>query len=389
MVGKVVLWSTFVLAGVALVAAAGEFDKPLRAIREVAAEGRGNKEAQAALRELTLAKGQALPEILAALDGANPLAANYLRGAIEALAQRELEAGRKLPLAELEKFILDTKHDPLGRRLAYELLVAVDPAASGRLIPGLLHDPSVEFRRDAVARLIESATRLTVDGKQTESKPILAEALSAARDDDQVQAIKKQLEGLGEKVDLPTHFGFLMDWRLVAPFDNSSLKGLSAVYPPEKLIDLKASYEGKEGQKIDWVEHTTASDYGIVNLAKVLGPFKGSVAYGVTEFTATAAVPVELRPGTPNSWKIWLNGQLIFAREEYHRGMTLDQYRMRGTLKPGKNVILLKICQNEQTEDWAQRWEFQLRVCDATGTAILSADRASVPRPAAGGGCAP
>ena len=40
-----------------------------------------------------------------------------------------------------------------------------------------------------------------------------------------------------------------------------------------------------------------------------------------------------------------------------------------------KNTILVKVCQNEQTEEWAQRWQIQLRVCDATGTAVLSADR--------------
>ena len=65
--------------------------------------------------------------------------------------------------------------------------------------------------------------------------------------------------------------------------------------------------------------------------------------------------------------------------------MNLDQYRMRGTLKPGKNVILIKVCQNEQTEEWAQRWQFQFRVCDAVGTAILSADRRAKPDNPAGG----
>jgi hypothetical protein len=44
-------------------------------------------------------------------------------------------------------------------------------------------------------------------------------------------------------------------------------------------------------------------------------------------------------------------------------------------LKKGRNEILVKICQNEQTEDWAQTWDFQLRVCDALGTAVLSQDR--------------
>ncbi|MBI3865659.1 MAG: hypothetical protein HY290_27615 [Planctomycetia bacterium] len=372
-------------------AQAADLAASIRAVRAVEAEGKGNKEATAAWRELAAAKPGDLPAIFAAFDGANPLAANYLRSAVETIAERTLAAGGKLPAAEVEKFLLETKHDPHARRLAYELLTRVDPQAPDRLIPRMINDPSVELRRDAVARLIDAGTKLLADGKaeaaqKDEARKVLAQALEGARDDDQVQAIKKQLEGLGEKVDLPAHFGFLLSWRLVAPFDNTEKKGLAIAYPPEKQLDVKAKYTGKEDKEIVWVEHTTENEYGIVDLAKVLGPFKGSVAYATTEFQSDKAHAVDFRLGTPNSWKVWLNGDLIFAREEYHRGMSLDQYRMQGNLKAGKNVILIKVCQNEQTEEWAQRWQFQLRVCDATGTAILSADRAKPSKPAATSG---
>ena len=33
----------------------------------------------------------------------------------------------------------------------------------------------------------------------------------------------------------------------------------------------------------------------------------------------------------------------------------------------GKNEILLKTVQNDQKEQWAQVWQFGLRICDATG----------------------
>jgi hypothetical protein len=61
--------------------------------------------------------------------------------------------------------------------------------------------------------------------------------------------------------------------------------------------------------------------------------------------------------------------------EVYHANSAIDQYVGRGVLKKGKNVILVKVCQDEQTVDWAQNWVFQLRVCDASGKAILAADR--------------
>src|SRR5438132_2800074 len=59
-------------------------------IRAISAEGRGNQEAALAWRELARHRAGAMIEILEGLDGANPLAANYLRSAVETISQKEL-----------------------------------------------------------------------------------------------------------------------------------------------------------------------------------------------------------------------------------------------------------------------------------------------------------
>jgi hypothetical protein len=48
----------------------------------------------------------------------------------------------------------------------------------------------------------------------------------------------------------------------------------------------------------------------------------------------------------------------------------MDQYTLKGRLKKGPNCVLVKCCQNEQTESWTVEWEFQLRVCDSAGTGL-------------------
>ncbi|MFN6104960.1 MAG: hypothetical protein ACK5EA_11000 [Planctomycetaceae bacterium] len=375
-----------VLLGLAAGAAGGMLEvrgadtAPLiETLRSVDAEGKGAPAAAQAFQTLSKEGPQAIPPLLTALDGANPLASNYLRNAIENIVARTRKTKGALPLAEIEAFLKDTRHEPRARRLAFEILVSTDKANYDRLVPGMLNDPSTELRRDAVIQVMEQGNALFDEDKKDEAKAKYRAAMAAARDDDQVKTLKKYLEELGEKVDLPTHFGFLMTWKLIAPFDNTAGKGFAVAYPPEKELDFTREYEGKEGVKAAWVPTTTDDEYGIVDLAKVLTPFKGSVAYAVAEFDSDAEKAVDLRLGTPNSWKVWLNGKLLFAREEYHRGMNLDQYRMRGTLKKGKNTILVKVCQNEQTEEWAQRWQIQLRICDGTGTAVLSADRKAAP----------
>jgi hypothetical protein len=106
-----------------------------------------------------------------------------------------------------------------------------------------------------------------------------------------------------------------------------------------------------------------------------LGKHKGAITYAFAEFISAEDRPVDLRLGCINANKVWLNGELLTANHVYHSNTSVDQYIAKGKLKKGRNTILLKICQNEQTEVWAQDWKFQLRVCDQIGTAVLSVDR--------------
>jgi len=345
----------------------------LEVLRAVGPEGAGHAEAAQAWQELAAVDAEQLTEVLAALDGANPLAANWIRTAADAAAERSLAAGKPLPESELERFVLDRGHAPRARRLAYELLLHVDPQAEQRLLPAMLDDPSLELRRDAVARLIAQAeTVATQDPEQ--AKTLYVRALDAARDLDQIKLLAQRLRKLDAPVDLARHFGFILRWKLIGPFDNSQRKGFAHEYAPEREIDFAGAYPGKHGE-VRWIDYRSTDEYGKVDLNQALTEEKEVVAYAATEFLADDARDVELRVSTANALKVWLNGRLLAAYEVYHSGAEFDQYVARGRLQPGRNVILVKVCQNEQTQEWAHVWGFQLRVCDGQGTAVLSTDR--------------
>ena len=168
-------------------------------------------------------------------------------------------------------------------------------------------------------------------------------------------------------------FGWLSRWKVVGPFDNTGGVGFENVYPPETKIDLQAEYEGPSA-KIRWQDLKADGDYGLVDFNKPFGALKGVAGYAYTEFQSPRAGPVELRLGCKNGWKIWVNGEFLFGRDEYHRGVEIDQYRLKTQLKAGRNTILVKLCQNELKEDWTKEWEFQLRITDALGTPVASAN---------------
>jgi hypothetical protein len=341
----------------------------LRMLRAVGPEGQGNAAASAAWKDLSVADPKALPTILAGMDGANEFTVNWLRAAVEAIAARELAAGRSLPIAALEKFIQDTRHHPRARRLAYELVERADGPAARRMLAGMLNDPSSELRRDAVQLVIDQATGLRAAGQTNEAVPQYRAALQSARDVDQVEDLAKKLKELGAPVQLPAVFGWISSWKVVGPFDSTGGAGFEKVYPPESGIDLKAEYDGKTG-KVRWQEGRARGDYGLVDFNQPLGKLKGVAGYAYTEFSVDRGRPAELRLGCKNAWKIWLNGQFIFGRDEYHRGIEIDQYQLKVDLKPGRNTLLVKLCQNEQVEDWTVEWEFQLRITDSLGTPI-------------------
>jgi hypothetical protein len=195
-------------------------------------------------------------------------------------------------------------------------------------------------------------------------------ALGGASDEDQVREIATALGSLGVEVDVAAHYGFVRRWHLVTPFDNGGGAGYKVVYPPEKDVDLKAVYTGKGDAKARWTAFTTKDAHGKVDLNQALGKQKGTVAYAYAVIDSPAERLVEVRAGTPNAVKLFLNGKEVARREEYHHGMQLDQHIGRGILKAGRNTILVKVCQNEQTDSWAQEWVFQLRLCDVSGMAV-------------------
>jgi len=329
-------------------------------IKMVGSEGTGNAKAAAAWKSVVAQGVPALLPTLTAMDDANAVAGNWLRLAAQAIVEKEQQAKRPLPADAIEAFVKDTKHAPASRRLAYEFLTQADAKAPTRLLPGMIEDPSVEIRRDAIAAALESAK--TADA--------LRKLFTASRDQDQTEKIAKQLKGLKVDTDLNSHFGVVQDWMLIGPFDSTMGAGYDKAYEPETKVDLKAKYKGKDGKEVGWVAFNNAENYSPVDLNAKLGKHKDAVAYAFTVLESPKEMPVEFRLGSQTAVKVFLNGKELYAREEYHHGFRFDQYLAAGTLKTGRNELLLKLCQNNQTEGWAQDWKFQVRACDFTGGAL-------------------
>ncbi len=343
-----------------------ETERALAAIKSVTREGRGNESAGPAWKTLVSKGSAALLPTLAAMTDDDPTVANWLRTAVQSIAAAEKDAGRKLPAGELEAFAKDTKFAGVARRLAYELLVSQDPGAAARLLPGFLNDKNPDLRRDAIAHELEVLEK----SARPSLKADLERLFAASRDKDQVELLARKLTENGGTANVTEHFGFVTFVSLVGPFDGRDRSRFETRYPPETALDTSGTFAGKDGARLRWQAVSTTDRMGTFDLNKLLGPYKDAVAYALSVIVADDEMPCEIRVSSATSVKIFLNQKELFGRDEYHHGVTFDGNVGRGTLKKGENVVVLKVCQNNQREEWAQRWQFQMRLCDATGAAL-------------------
>lgn len=337
-----------------------------RDIATVLKQGRGTSEGRSAWDRLASAKADAVPALLEGMNTKDTVAANWMRLALDRVVERDLKG---IDAGKVQAFVKDSTRQGRARRYALELLDRLTPGTSAKLYPGWLDDP--EFRYEAIALVLDKADK---------SKAVDLYRLAFDRSRDMLQARQAAvgLEAAGIKVSVGEHLGFLMDWRLIGPFDGKGQKGYHLSYPPEKKVDLTEELDGQNG-KVRWkrfhVKETAATSkdrhQALVNLASkdALGNADDAVAFAYTEFTIDKAMKAEMRGAADDNFTVYVNGKKVFGFEEWRNGVRHDRHRFPVELKAGKNTVLVKICQSAAPNP-EPNWEFMLRVVDATGKGI-------------------
>lgn len=349
-----------------------QVSKAIDAIRSVGAEGAGYEQAIPAATQLRRLPASQVPLLLDGLEDANPVAENWLRGVVFDVVRKSDGPSMEM----LESYAMNKENNPTGRGLAMELIQKQSPEKAGQLIDQCMEDASLPLREMAVERAIERASTNEKEN-ETKAKQDYRAALASARHPRQLSRIIAALEELGETVNPADAFSMITEWNSLAPLDNVNGVGFAAVYAPEKefankgAVDLNAQHEGKSGA-VAWKPIEGSEKEGDVDLAAAYDKEKGAVSYLYTEFESEADQPAQARLGGANANKVWINGTLVMENEVYHSGSMVDQYIADFPLKKGTNRILLKICQNEQEESWAQDWKFQFRITDPSGKGLTS-----------------
>lgn len=360
------------------------------AVNQTGPGGEGHDAAMAAMNDW-LADGspedQKLIATLSVMSDASDRGKNWLRMAAGSLRQR-IDDGALA--STLKTFIDNRDHDPAARYWAYRQwsgLPSTTDAMNDAVLDAGRDDPSIPLRYLAVQKAIDDADAIfKKENESPDALESLAATLPLARHPDQLREISTRLTDRGVTVDLSSELAMIDRWWTIGPFSNTDSKHFDTVYPPEQMdvdgsldsIDAEASV--KAGDKtFTWKIVSTDESMGLVDLNEPYENAKDAIVYAFAKLEITeedlkgpggAATVFEARLGSINANKVWVNGKLVGSNEIYHSGSSIDQYTPTCSLRVGENTVLVKICQNNQTQSWAQDFQFQLRFTDATGRGI-------------------
>lgn len=121
----------------------------------------------------------------------------------------------------------------------------------------------------------------------------------------------------------------ILDWKVLGPFPN----------PTEEPFDLDKIPDEVQGHR--WTKAKAGESNGHVDL----GAGANVTAYAATEIDSEAARETVLIAGSDDSLTLWLNGKKIFEDPTDH-AWSPDMFRVRASLKAGKNVLVAKIGQH-------------------------------------------
>jgi len=219
--------------------------------------------------------------------------------------------------------------------------------------------------REALLAAIAIAETLMRQGKKTDATALARRVLSLRPPRDVGNRASQLLVRLGEDPSaIPRSQGFLCHWWLLGPLPNPDNRAFDQAFIDEtSLAPLRLETVRVDNRLLSWREIRIADPQGVVDLTQFFRQTEWVACYAYTEFVVDSDMDAELRIGSDDSVKVWLNGQLVHQFGGM-RGLTVDQDRVRARLRKGVNRLLLKVTQS------GGGWEFCVRLVDLQGNPI-------------------
>jgi HEAT repeat protein len=197
------------------------------------------------------------------------------------------------------------------------------------------------------------ARALYDEGKTAEGDALIARIEPRIADTETVRLMIAMMRGRGDEAAWGRKLGFVGRWHLTGPYEWSKEEGFTTTRIGEPVVDLTSS-------TVLWKAHDNASIEPMIDLMGLVATRDNATAYAYTEVYVTEAQSGQIRVGSDDGIKVWLNGEVVHENH-IDRGTALDADTAPVNFAAGKNTLLVQVTQG------AGGWNFIARLCAADG----------------------
>jgi hypothetical protein len=168
---------------------------------------------------------------------------------------------------------------------------------------------------------------------------------------------------------MPAKWMYVSSWYVIGPFPNPNRVNLRRKFAPESVVDLDATYVGKDGRVLKWkfqqsrnVDEITHWGANMKNASEVI-PTKSeeyAIYYAYAEVFVDRACDRWVAIGSDDRSDVWVNDIPVWGSSNKLKAWTLAEDFRRVHFNRGRNRILVRI----ENGHWNVGWSVCIAVDD-------------------------
>ena len=148
----------------------------------------------------------------------------------------------------------------------------------------------------------------------------------------------------------PSKWMYVQDWYTIGPFPNPDRVNIRRKFPPESVVDLDATYVGKDGRTIRWEFMQTRNaeprqSWEVDTRAAAVPPNaeEYGIWYAYAEVFCDVACERWIAIGSDDRSDVWINDVPVWGSSNKLKSWRIDEGYRRIRLEKGRNRILARI----------------------------------------------
>ena len=148
----------------------------------------------------------------------------------------------------------------------------------------------------------------------------------------------------------PVKWMYVQDWYTIGPFPNPDRVNIRRKFPPESVVDLDATYVGKDGRTIKWefmqTRNSTPKESWRTDGKAEIVPDNAEeygIWYAYAEVFSDVACDRWIAVGSDDRSDIWVNDAPVWGSSNKLKSWRIDEGYRRIRLEKGRNRILARI----------------------------------------------